>query len=129
MTPPPSRAASCHGFTLLECLVALAVLAIALTAALAAVSNTIRNTERLREHTLAAWVAHNHMAELRSKGAFPNLGIVEGQTEQGGVQWLWQQHTKATPNAMFRRVDVTVSRAGSEETLTRVTGFVCRPLR
>ena len=128
MRPPPRRARR-RGFTLLECLVALAVLAIALTAALAAVSNTIRNTERLREHTLAAWVAHNHLAELRTKGAFPELGIVEGQTEQSGVQWLWQQHTKATPNSMFRRVDVTVSRAGSEETLTRVTGFVFRPLR
>lgn len=120
---------SARGFTLLECLVALAVLAVALTAALRAAGNTASSAEQLMQHTLASWVAHNHLAEMRALEVFPHLGVREGEKIQGGRQYHWQENVRPTPNPLFRRVDVHVRAAGSDAVLAQATGFAVRPLR
>lgn len=63
-----------RGFTLLETLVALAILAIALSAAFRAVGATTGSAEGLRDRLLADWVAQNRLAELRAAGSFPPSG-------------------------------------------------------
>jgi general secretion pathway protein I len=122
------RRHSC-GFTLLEVLVALAIVAVALTGGMRAVGGALRSGELLHERTLANWVAANRLARLRAEGAFPALGDDQGETEQAGRRFVWRQRVQATPNALFRRVDVSVFTAEAGLPLASLSGFVVRPLQ
>lgn len=117
------------GFTLLETLVALAILAIALSAAYRAVGATTLSAAGLRDRSLADWVAQNRLAEIRADGRFPSLGQERGTSRQAGVDFVWQQEVRTTPNPLFRQVDVTVFDGGGEHALARLSGFAVRPLR
>ena len=116
------------GFTLIEVLVALAIVSIALMAALRAAGQGTNNAEELRARLLASWVAQDALAEHRARGDWLPLGIHRGARVQGGLQFAWREEVTATPNAAFRRVDVVVFN-GSDETraLARLTGFVVQP--
>jgi len=118
-----------RGFTLLECLVALALLAIALTAALRATGSTAQSATMLKEHTLASWVAQNRLAELRAFDIWPNIGNREGEAEQAGYRYRWRETTVQTPNPLFRRVDIQVFAQGDNRPLASLSGFVARPLK
>lgn len=96
------------GFTLLELMVALAILAIALSAVMRAVGAATGNVDELRMRTLAGWVADNRLAEHRARRDWLPVGKSEGQVEQGGVLFRWTEEVQATPNAHFRRLEVKV---------------------
>ncbi|HET6720789.1 MAG TPA: type II secretion system minor pseudopilin GspI [Rhodocyclaceae bacterium] len=118
------------GFTLLELMVALAILAIALSAVMRAVGAATNNVDELRLRTLAGWVADNRLAEHRARRDWLPVGRAEGQVEQGGVFFRWAEEVQATPNAQFRRIEVTVwsvSEAGHAEpprVLSTLNGFL-----
>jgi general secretion pathway protein I len=112
------------GFTLIEILVALAVLAIALTAAAHSVGSAVDTTVALRERMLARWVAEDRMADLELRGEWPALDTREGDTEMGGRKFHWVQETGVTPVAKMRRVEVSVMLPGVKVALVRLTGFV-----
>ena len=114
-----------RGFTLVEVLVALAIVSIALMAALRAAGQGSSNLGELRARVLAAWVAENLLAEHRARQDWLPLGIRQGSERQGGMEFNWREEVIATPNASFRRVDVSVF-AGPEEThaLAHLAGFV-----
>ena len=119
-----------RGFTLLETLVALAILAIALTAAFRALGVTAQSAAELRERMLGDWVAENRLAELRATAAWPSPGVSEGSAEQAGRSYRWREEVKPTPNPLFRRVDVSVFGPESgEHAIARLTGYVARPLQ
>lgn len=118
-----------RGFTLLECLVALAIVAVALTSGLHALGAIAFKAENLREHTLASWVAQNRLAMLRAEQSWPALGVTEGQSEQAGQLYPWRAEAFPTPNPLFRRVDITVLDPTGTTPLASMTGFVARPLR
>ena len=121
-----------RGFTLLETLVALAILAIALAAAFRAMGVATRSAAELRDRTLAELVADNRLAELRASKSFPPTGGNEGEALQAGQRFRWREDVSATPNPLFRRVDVRVFRVGSGSegaALARLSGFVAQPLR
>lgn len=116
------------GFTLLEVLVAVAIIAIALLAALRAAGIATTSLQELRGRQLAAWVADNRLAEHRARGAWLPLGITQGQEEQGGIGFDWREEVASTPNPTFRRVDIFVHDSQSpERRLAHVTGFVVNP--
>lgn len=117
------------GFTLLECVVALAILAVAMTSALRAVGNTVQSSAALKERTLAGWVAQNRLAELRATAAWPPLGRNTGQAMQAGRNYRWREEIHPTPNPLFRRVEVQVFDEPGTTALARFSGFVVRPLR
>lgn len=118
-----------RGFTLLEALVALAILAIALSATFRALGATALSAAQLRERTLADWVAQNRLAELRAGGQFPALGRSEGSARQANREFRWRELVRSTPNPLFRRVDVTVLDAAGEHPLAQLSGYAARPLR
>lgn len=116
------------GFTLVEVLVALAIITIGLLAALRAANMGTASVEDLRARLLAGWVAENRLADHRARGDWLSMGITRGTEHQGGIEFSWRAETIATPNPAFRRVDVFVS-TGSEQThtLAHLSGFVVNP--
>ena len=124
MRRPRSR----QGFTLVEVLVALAIVSIALMAALRAAGQGTAAAGELRLRLLAGLVAENRLAEHRARGAWLPLGIGRGTQQQGGIEFAWREEVIATPNSAFRRVDVFVSEpAADARALARLTGFVVQP--
>jgi general secretion pathway protein I len=125
-----SRYAKHSGFTLVEVLVALAVVSIALLAALRAAGQGTAAAGELRARLLAGWVAENVLAEHRARGDWLPLGIRRGSASEGGVEFAWREEVVATPNPAFRRLDVFVSAApGDERVLAHLSGFVVNPPR
>ena len=112
------------GFTLVEILVALAVLAIALTATAHALGSAIDTTASLRERMLARWVAEDRLTEIELKNEWPALDTKEGDATMGGRKLHWIQETGVTPVAKLRRVVVSVVLPGGKVPLVSLTGFV-----
>jgi general secretion pathway protein I len=113
------------GFTLVEVLVALAIVSIALLSALRAAGQGTNNVAELRSRLLAGWVAENILAEHRARAEWLPLGIRRGSARQGGLEFAWREEVIATPNAAFRRVDVRVFASADEaHYLAHIAGFI-----
>lgn len=113
------------GFTLVEVLVALAIISIALLAALRAAGQGTNNVGELRSRLLAGWVAENLLAEHRARRDWLPLGIQRGTGRQSGLDFVWREEVIATPNPSFRRVDVRVFATAEEaHALAHLAGFV-----
>jgi general secretion pathway protein I len=113
------------GFTLIEVLVALAIVSIALMSALRAAGQGTNNVGELRSRLLAGWVAENLLAEHRARRDWLPLGIQRGTGREGGLDFAWREEVIATPNPSFRRVDVRVFATAEEShSLAHLAGFV-----
>jgi len=97
-----------RGFTLIEVLVALAILAVALAAVIRSAGIAADGTLELKERLLATWIAQNRVAEYSARTLWPDIGTRAGNAEQGGVAFAWRETVTATPNPLFRRVEVQV---------------------
>jgi general secretion pathway protein I len=97
-----------RGFTLIEVLVALAIVAVALMACLRAVGVMAQSSSELNLRLLAQLSARNHIAMLRATKAFPAIGSASAACPQGDVAMVCREETKSTPNEFFRRVEVAV---------------------
>lgn len=117
-----------RGFTLIEVMVALAVLAIALAAVLKGISAHVGNAAYLRERTLAHWVALNKISEMQVKRDWPAPGAADGSSLMAGHEWRWTVTVQDTPDPSVRRLDVAVKGdAAAHEALTTVVGYLARP--
>lgn len=123
MKIPDTR--SQRGFTLLESLVALAILAIALAAVLRATSASTNHADALRERLLADWVAQNRIALHAGRGDWLPVGTQHGEEAQAGLKFIWDEKISTTPNPAFRRIDVKVAAASAPQyTLRNLTGYL-----
>jgi general secretion pathway protein I len=112
---------ACRGFTLLESLVALAVVAIALGAGLRASGVLTDNAQRLADVVAAQWCADNQLTALRLSRAFPGVGDSDFNCEQLGRNYPGKLVTRPTPNPSFRRVDAVISDDAGRPLLTLST--------
>jgi len=96
------------GFTLLETLVALAIMAIALAAVMRATGAGTNHAEIMRMHVLADWVAQNRLEQHAALCDFPPPGIQNGEETQAGIRLMWKEEVTVTPNPAFRRIEVSV---------------------
>ena len=105
-----------RGFTLIEVLVALAIVAIGMAAVLGTITSSARTVLYMRDKTLANWVALNHIAEqrLQSQQQLPQLGNSDGDVDYAGLKWHWRQETVATAVKGMIRMDVMVRPADSK---------------
>lgn len=114
-----------RGFTLVEILAALAVLAIAMAAILSGMARYADTAGRLKAQTVALWVAHNRLTELELQPQWPALGRSDGEVEMAGAEWTWRAEVKTTPDERLRRVDIRVSRTDDDETdLVSLSAFM-----
>lgn len=99
---------SVNGFTLVETLVALSVVAIALTAGLQATGALTKLSERQGDQLLAQLCAENEMAKVRLSRQMPGVGTSVVACPQAGRTLFVAVEVLPTPNPNFRRVDVRV---------------------
>ncbi len=118
---------SSRGFTLIEILAAVAVLAIALAAILSGMARYADNASYIRQKTVALWVAHNRLGEIKTAAGWPDTGTSNGTVEMAGQTWKWISDVKTTPDDHLRRIDITVKREGSDAALATLSGFVGQP--
>lgn len=112
-----------RGFTLIEVLIALAVVAIALLALTRAASEQIANFDALRERALAGWVAANVLAQTRLAAAPPAPGRSDGRARLAGRDWRWQREVQAIPDSMLLRIEVQVYAGDERAPAASLRGF------
>jgi general secretion pathway protein I len=115
------------GFTLLEVLVALAVIAVALTAVMQNFGQGVDIVVALRERTTALWIAQNRLANHYVAHDWPAADTSEGTTDMAGREWRWREQVTTTPDADVRRVEIEVRVAPGREAAARLVGFLPKP--
>ena len=116
------------GFTLLEVVVALGILAIALVASVKGISVHVNNMAYLKERTLAHWVAMNKAAEFQISGDFPGAGERSGSVVLASRDWHWTVKISTTEDTEVRRMDITVApEADRDQTLATLIAYLGKP--
>jgi general secretion pathway protein I len=119
---------STRGFTLLEILVAMAIVGLLLVGVFMQMSQTLIAAALMRDRSLAHWVALDRLAELRLAGELPDVGERSDQVEMAGVEWSYVLKFSDVGVENFRRVDITVSFADREDRpLSELIGFLGQP--
>ena len=104
--------ASARGFTLLEVLIALAIVAMSVGALLGTVTSSASNVIYLKDKTLAEWVALNRLTELRIDKNMPDPGKHKGNSVLGGMRWEWEEEVVELPVKGLWRIDVHAHATG-----------------
>lgn len=113
-----------RGFTLIEMVVALAVVAIALGAILAGMARYVSGAAQLRNRSIALWVAHNRLTELELQRQWPDLGKSDGDVDMAGISWRWRVQISKTDDEQVRRVEITVSGPKDKSPAARLSSFL-----
>ena len=119
-----------QGFTLLEVMIALAVLALSMGAVIKATSDYTGNESYLRDRTMAMWVARNVLVEFQVGNEWLSVGERKGSREMGNQEWRWLARISQTDESELRRLDVEVFPLDSdddEQPLSVLSGFLMRP--
>ena len=100
-----------RGFTLIEVLVALAIVAIGMAAVLEALTSSANTAMYLQDKTFAEWVALNRMETVRLSGTIPSSGTSNDNIDYAGRSWEWQQKVTTTqiPGMVQIEIDVRPS--------------------
>lgn len=109
------------GFTLIEVLIALVIIAIAFAAVMSSVNSASRNFIHLKNTTASTWVASNVIANAQLNRI---TNLTSGFENMLGQDWRWTMQFKDTPNPNIREVEVTVFDAQTGKSATKLTGFL-----
>ena len=117
------------GFTLLEVMVALLVVAVSLGGAVKVIGNAASNTSRMNNKVFANWVALNQIAKLRIAKEWPKFGEQKGDSEMAGRKWAWSQMSIKTDDDNIRRIEMSVWSEDDKKSAPFVTvvGFLPKP--
>lgn len=121
MTQPRPAYRRSRGLTLIEVLVALAVVAITLAAGLKAAGSLAGNTDRFADVMAAQWCADNALTGIKLSKQFPGVGDTDFRCDQAGRSYTGKLIVRPTPNPNFRRVDTRVLNEAGQPLLTEST--------
>ena len=114
-----------RAFTLIEILVAIAILAVALAATTRAANVATDGALETRHRLLATWSAENRVAEMRARRIFPAAGEASYDVTQAGLALVMHEVVSETPNPLIRKVDLAVADARDPaRILTHLTAYV-----
>jgi general secretion pathway protein I len=117
-----------QGFNLIEIMFALLLLGLVISVSVETSSGDFASYNRMKDTTLARWVAFNQLAVVQTGKGFPATGKAEGKAEMGDVPWQWQQEILPTPDPDLRKVTVRVFREGQEKQILAVeVAYVANP--
>ena len=123
-----NTARSCKGFTLLEVLVALTIVALALGALISTSGSQASSAGYLKQKTVAHWVAMNEITRLQVEKAWPGKGDTKGSTAMAGAEWYWTLTVNETEDDNSRQVEYRVYLDEDREySLTRLVGYLSKP--
>lgn len=110
------------GFTLIEVMVALSIIAIALAALSRAMGVTVSNQSALEQKTIATWVAQDRLMQVQ----LPNTQPLEAKSERSYMGLIWETEIKTEPTLVkdISRVTVLVTLKGEDEPSARLTTVV-----
>jgi general secretion pathway protein I len=115
------------GFTLIEVMVALTIIAISLGALLNTSGAQANSASYLKQKTLAHWVAVNELTQMRIDKEFPDLGDKKGSTSMANHDWYWIRTTKKTEDEDALEVTFTLyADKDYEKNLTSLIGYATR---
>lgn len=117
-----------QGFTLIEVMVALVIIALSLTGIAVTMGGMLNNATAMRDRTYASWIAQNKIVEVRAAGTIPETGETSGEVDYANGEWTWRAVVSETGIEDFYRIDVSVSRPGAEGDIRSVTGFAGEPV-
>jgi len=117
-----------HGFTLVEVLVAMAILAVSLAAASRVSGMAIAHSVQIKQRILADMVAQNQLALHLARDEWLPTGLHNGVSSQAGMNFKWKEEVTPTPNPAFMKIVVTVNDPDNEKhVLRKLTGFLVKP--
>jgi general secretion pathway protein I len=121
----PSKNNQHAGFTLIEVLIALAILSISLTAIIKSTSQSIKDTIYLQDKSIAHWVGLQIMNDARS-GALKLSAQSDKLTDESemlGTHWTWEARLKSTANPHISEIDVDVYRQSDHAKLAALVSY------
>ena len=125
--PGPDHRRRPRGFTLVEVMVALAIVAVALGAGVRAASTLGDNAQRLSDVVAAQWCADNHLTQRRLMRDFPGVGEQEFGCEQLGRRYRGRMTVRpAGLNPDFRQLEVVISDEAGTTRLVTLMGLASR---
>lgn len=127
MMPTASRIQ--RGFTLIEVMVALVIVAVSLGSVASAISQMADAGFSMQQRTYASWIAQNKIAEMRLANVIPEVSESDGNVTFAGDDWRWTATVSETGVDNLFRVDVAVSRPNDSEPIRTVTGFIGEPVQ
>jgi general secretion pathway protein I len=117
------------GFTLIEALVALAIVALGMMAVISSLERYAANAAYIEQKTLASWIATNKITELSVGPTWPEIGDYDEDVEFAGQQWRCEIEVSETDVDNLRRVDVAVKLLSDPETVVhKVSGLLEPPV-
>lgn len=119
-----SRFSKEKGFTLIEVIIALAVIAISMAAVINGVGKNVSNASSLREKTLAHWVASNKVAEIQLSDVALDASEKKGEATLAELRWQWNVKISDTDIEAIKRLTVEVQRENTDTPLATVIAYV-----
>lgn len=117
------------GFTLVEILVSLSIIAIAMGALIQASGDNTNSLSYLKQKSLAHWVAMNEITRLEVERNWPSLGTDKDDVEMAGHTWYWTRTTEKTANENIRQISFVVYLdEDRERNLTHLVSFLIKPM-
>ncbi len=116
-----------QGFTLLEVMVALAILSVASAGLITAAGGYLKQSQKVEDKVIAAWVADNWLNELRLAETAPDSDEVKAEANMAGREWLLSAQVVDTASAHLKRIEIEVRRADDGDkgaVLSQLTAFL-----
>jgi general secretion pathway protein I len=98
-----------RGFTLIECLVALFIVAVVLASASRAIGVIISDVHDSFVREVATWVAENEYNTYTISGQYPPVGVQKKSITMAGVKFNVVETISNTPNPYFRKIEIAIS--------------------